>query len=227
MKEVFRHQKWNLISIIFFIALLQLLVFYSDTMILGNLWGVETIVWFWVAVSIPIIHQTYVWLVWRLELYKSTFTSRFGLKRAFNVYSIGFTILFFGRVAAILILAISSRNTFPIYPFAAYLLVAVITPLIIYLAYSVIKYFTLARAFGIDHFDKNYKVPYVKQGIFRFTNNGMYIYGLMILYLPGLLLFSKAALLVALFNHLYIWIHYYCTEQPDMKVIYGNRSEST
>jgi len=49
----------------------------------------------------------------------------------------------------------------------------------------------------------------------------MYVYGLLILYLPGLFLLSKAALLVALFNHVYIWVHYYCTEQPDMKVIYG------
>jgi hypothetical protein len=64
-------------------------------------------------------------------------------------------------------------------------------------------------------------LSYVEGGIFRFTNNGMYVYGLMILYLPGLLLFSKAALIVALFNHIYIWIHYYCTERPDMKVIYG------
>ena len=59
------------------------------------------------------------------------------------------------------------------------------------------------RAFGIDHFDKTYNVPYVKAGIFRYTDNGMYIFGLMILYLPGLLLFSKAALVVAIFNHLY------------------------
>ena len=61
----------------------------------------------------------------------------------------------------------------------------------------------------------------MKKGIFRYTDNGMYIYGLMILYLPGLLLLSKAAMVVALFNHIYIWVHYYCTERPDMKVIYG------
>ncbi len=43
----------------------------------------------------------------------------------------------------------------------------------------------------------------------------------MILYLPGLLLLSKAALAVALFNDIYIWVHYYCTERPDMETIYG------
>jgi len=61
----------------------------------------------------------------------------------------------------------------------------------------------------------------VKEGIFRYTDNGMYIYSILILYLPGLLLLSKTALIVALFNHVYIWVHYYCTERPDMKVIYG------
>ena len=89
--------------------------------------------------------------------------------------------------------------------------------------YSVLKYFTLERAFGIDHFDKNYNDPFVKKGIFRYTNNGMYIYGLMIFYLPGLLFLSKPALVVALFNHIYIWVHYFCTERPDMKLIYGKK----
>jgi len=32
---------------------------------------------------------------------------------------------------------------------------------------------------------------------------------------------SIAALCVALFNHMYIWVHYYSTEFPDMKRIYG------
>ena len=51
-------------------------------------------------------------------------------------------------------------------------------------------------------------------------------FGLMVLYLPGLLFLSQLALIVALFNHLYIWIHYYCTELPDLKVIYAE-TEST
>ena len=101
------------------------------------------------------------------------------------------------------------------------MLVALIAPVVIYLFYSVIRYFTIKRAYGIDHFDKNYSEPYVKGGIFRYKDNGMYVYGLLILYLPGLLLLSKAALIVALFNHVYVWVHYYCTERPDMKVIYG------
>jgi len=31
---------------------------------------------------------------------------------------------------------------------------------------------------------------------------------------------SQAALWLALFNHIYIWVHYYATELPDMQRIY-------
>ena len=33
---------------------------------------------------------------------------------------------------------------------------------------------------------------------------------------------SAAALCLALFNHLYIWIHYFATERPDMQRIYSD-----
>lgn len=78
------------------------------------------------------------------------------------------------------------------------------------------------RAFGIDHFQpkESKKESFVKKGIFKYTSNGMYIYGFLMLWIPGLLLLSKAAILVALFNHIYIWVHYYFTELPDIKIIY-------
>ncbi len=60
----------------------------------------------------------------------------------------------------------------------------------------------------------------IKQGIFKHTNNGMYVFGFFILWVPGLWLGSAAALTAALFNHVYIWVHFYATERPDMKRIY-------
>ena len=57
--------------------------------------------------------------------------------------------------------------------------------------------------------------------MFRFTRNGMYTFGLLLVWLPGLYAASKAALLAALFHHAYIWVHYACTELPDMRRIYG------
>lgn len=93
-----------------------------------------------------------------------------------------------------------------------------------YLFYSVAKYFGIDKAVGIDHFhpEKAKNEPFVNQGIFRYTSNGMYKYGVLALWIPGVLLQSKAALSLALFSHLYIWVHYYFTELPDIKIIYGN-----
>jgi len=50
---------------------------------------------------------------------------------------------------------------------------------------------------------------------------GPSIGGLLILWIPGLVFASRAALLAALFHHLYIWVHYFTTEKPDLKRIYG------
>ncbi|MCB0167803.1 MAG: hypothetical protein KDI79_26490, partial [Anaerolineae bacterium] len=65
-----------------------------------------------------------------------------------------------------------------------------------------------------------------RKGIFRFTRNGMYTYGFLLLWVPALWYASLAALGVALFNHLYIWVHYYVTELPDIKRIYGSATNS-
>jgi protein-S-isoprenylcysteine O-methyltransferase Ste14 len=77
---------------------------------------------------------------------------------------------------------------------------------------------------GLDHFDPAlHRAPLVREGIFRYLRNPMYTVGFLILYVPGLLLRSQAALLAAAFQHAYIWVHYYCTELPDMRRIYGDR----
>jgi hypothetical protein len=221
-KKIFKYQLWHLVSLIVLLLIINLCLGNSSEMLSGSFWRVGTKTWLWVAITVPILHQIYVWLIWRLELYQRIFTKRYGLKQAFNMYEIGFTILFAGRMITIITLAISNKNTLHINPRFAYALAALITPLVIYLFYSVKKYFTIERAYGIDHFDKHYREPFEKKGIFKYTNNGMYVVGLMILYLPGLLLLSKAAILVALFNHVYIWVHYYFTERPDMLEIYGD-----
>ena len=55
-----------------------------------------------------------------------------------------------------------------------------------------------------------------------YTSNGMYVFGFFLIWFPGLWYASLAALAAALFSHLYIWVHYYCTERPDMLRIYGD-----
>jgi tetratricopeptide (TPR) repeat protein len=79
------------------------------------------------------------------------------------------------------------------------------------------------RKQGADHFDESYRSkPLETRGIYRFTSNGMYIYGLMAVYLPALWYASRPALVAAVFGHIYIWVHYFTTEKPDMQRIYGS-----
>ncbi|MCF6208986.1 MAG: hypothetical protein L3J61_06370 [Ghiorsea sp.] len=220
-KHIFQYQARHLLLLLILLALVTLYVSADPQILLGAYLGISTTSWFWLAIAVPIVHQTYVMLVWRFELYQRTFSKRWGTQKAFKIYAIGFSILFGSRLISIILLAISSPQSLSLEPTITYTLAAIIAPLVIYLFYSVKTYFTMERAYGIDHFDPNYDEPYVKQGIFKYTDNGMYVFGLMVLYLPSLLLLSKAALLVALFNHIYIWIHFYCTEKPDMVHIYG------
>ena len=219
--KIFQHQLWHLLAVCFAIVVFYFFTNTDSMLTEGSLFGVKTFVWLWIALLTPILHQLYVFIVWRYELYTEIFTQKFGLQKAFKLYSIGFSILFVMRLITIVLLALSNRYTLDVPSWYLYSLALILLPFILYLFYSVIKYFTVERAYGIDHFDKNYDVPFVKQGIFKYTDNGMYVIGLAVLYLPGLLLFSKAAIVIAFFNHIYIWVHYYTVEKPDMEYIYG------
>lgn len=196
----------------------------SDTALKGSYLGLSTAAWFWISIAVPVAHQVYVAVWWRLELHLAWFTKRFG-KAAFPVYAGGFAFLFLGRFVAIVLLAIANRGTLSMSEPVRLTLGAVIACGSGYLFYSVARYFGLRRAFGIDHFDPAYRdLPLVREGIFRFTPNAMYIFGILLLWLPGVLTSSRAAVVAALFNHLYIWVHYSCTELPDMRRIYRGQA---
>jgi hypothetical protein len=49
----------------------------------------------------------------------------------------------------------------------------------------------------------------------------MYVFGFLLFWIPALWFASAAALCAALFNHVYIWVHYFATERPDMQHIYA------
>lgn len=187
----------------------------------GQYWGVTTPFWLWFAIGIAITHQVYVWFCWRTQLHASWLTRMFG-KLGFPLYAVGFSVLGISRVAAVFMVALSNQGTLPGNATALQILALILLLPALYLFYSVKRYFGFRRAFGIDHFDNRYRsMPLERRGIFRFTSNGMYIYGFLLLWIPALWWGSLAALCVAAFNHLYIWVHYHATEAPDMKHIYG------
>lgn len=198
-------------------------VFFSrlDTVRSGSLWSIGTPFWLWTAVGFAVLHQVYVWFCWRIELHGHLLTSLLG-DRAFPVYAFGFALIGFLRTAAVLLLAMANRNTIPASLVSLRVLGFLLLLPSLYLFYSVARFFTFRRALGIDHFDESCRIaPFVREGIFRFTPNGMYVYGFLLLWAVALWYASLAALVAALFNHIYIFVHYYSTELPDMKRIYG------
>jgi len=192
----------------------------------GQLWGITTSFWFWLAVGIAITHQIYVWFCWRTQLHASLITRTLG-NHGFPLYAVGFAIIGISRIVIVFIVAISNQDTIPVNAVVLKILAVIALVPAVYLFYSVRRYFGFKRAFGIDHFDDSYRtIPFGRRGIFRFTRNGMYIFGFFLIWAPAFWWASSAALSVAAFNHLYIWVHYYATELPDMKRIYGETQSS-
>ena len=173
---------------------------------------------FWSAVAFPVMHQIFVWLAWRFELQSSSISKTIG----FRCYLVFFFLLFGGRFISLLALAWMDRGSLrlPILPQA--ILTTLLALLGLYTMYSVKRYFGLVRAAGADHFDPRYRdKPFVKEGIFRFTSNGMYLYGFLLFWAIAVGFNSGAAFTVAAFSHAYIWVHFYATEKPDMDFLYS------
>lgn len=159
--------------------------------------GLSTRTWFLLVWVIPILHQSLVWVAWRLKLCHSAITRISGHK-GFELDAALFPIPGICRVLA--------------------------TPPAIFTFHSAAKDFGFRRAFGIDHFDASYRtLPLVKEGIFKDSSNSMYTYGFLLLWVLAAACDSLMAVVLAFFNHAYVWIHDYCTEKPDMRLIYGNQ----
>ncbi len=198
-----------------FVSLVVLLI------VLSALWstlGRPFPTFFWTAAMVPIVHQLFVWVAWRLELRSSLISNQIG----FNGYLAFFFMLFCGRFVTLIVLAWLDRDTLNLHPNVQVFLATALAIPGLYAVYSVKRYFGLARAAGGDHFEARYRdMPLVNEGIFRFTNNGMYGFAFLVFSAIAVGFGSSAALVIAVFSHAYIWVHFYATEKPDMDFIYG------
>ncbi len=221
MKLIWEKQIWHycLLSVLLIGVLASGL---REGFLTGQFWGISARLWFYLAVGTPVMHQVYVWFCWRTQLHYSLISRLFG-RKGFIYYGVIFVILLVLRLFTITGLALASRDSLPVNHLISNILALVLAVPVIYLLYSVARYFGFRRALGMDHFDQSYRhKPLVRKGFHRFSGNAMYVYGLLALWIPGLLTASSPALLVALFSHIYIWIHYYTLEKPDMIRIYGS-----
>jgi len=173
---------------------------------------------FWLTVSVPIAHQIFVWLTWRIELKFQKVSNSIGLKTYFSI----FFALLIGRLITFLFLAWADQRSLGLGVTSRIIISIVFLLPALYTVYSVKNYFGFARAAGADHFDSKYRdIPLVKKGMFKYSSNSMYVFGFMMFWGIAIATDSKAALLATVFSHAYIWIHYFATEKPDMEYLYG------
>jgi hypothetical protein len=187
-----------------------------------SLWGISGTGLFTISLLMAPLHHFYVWFVWRSELCYQNISPLFG-QNGFRAYSIGFGVIGIARVLSVLLVGIVDYQSLHLNWAILWAIVAIIAVLVFYTFYSVRRYFGYERAVGADHFFQEYReMPFVRKGIFRFTSNAMYTFGMLILPLIGFVCESESALILGVYHYLAGWAHYYCTEKPDIQVIYGD-----
>ncbi len=210
----FKHQIWHLGgTIVFFYIGTQFVDLESNT---NAFIGISALVWFMIAMSIPLVHQTYVWICWRSELCWKLISNTIGFKG----YVILFFILMISRLSAIVLCFVDYGSLYTPGWFAWILAIICFIPGV-YTMYSVKKYFGFLRAAGADHFDPKYRdMPFEKRGIFKWTPNAMYVFAIGIPFAFAIATGSLSMFIVATYTYISIWLHYFCTEKEDFKVIY-------
>ncbi|MDF1701611.1 MAG: methyltransferase [Planctomycetota bacterium] len=187
--------------------------------------GVSDVTWFAWALAVPIVQQIAVALLWRAQLCYGMLTRLFG-DAGFIVWGVIFFPLLLARPLLTLAVGLADPGSLSTPRGLAIGFGILLLLPAVWTMHSVAKYFGFARALGGDHFFERYRaMPMVRQGAFAYTSNAMY--GLAFLSFWGIALItgSRAALAVALFQHAYIWVHWYCTEQPDGVVLYGRAQD--
>ena len=210
----FKHQIWHIggIIILFYIGL-QFVDLKSNT---NTFLGISALSWFMIAMSVPIIHQAYVWICWRSELCWQSISNTIGFKG----YVILFFILIILRLSAIVLCFVDYGSLYKPNLFTWVLSIILFFPGI-YTMYSVKKYFGFLRAAGADHFDPKYRdMSFERRGIFKWSPNAMYVFAIGIPFAFAVATGSKSMFIVAIYTYISIWLHYFCTEKEDFKYIY-------
>jgi protein-S-isoprenylcysteine O-methyltransferase Ste14 len=188
----------------------------------GSLGGLSTTTWYVIALGLAMTQQFYLWFAWRSELHHQWMTKTLG-RFAFEIHALIFATLTLLRLSGLVLLSFSNRGTSELPQISYWPIVLMFTFLALVTLDQVQRYFSLRRALGADHFwpEEYRRLGIERRGIFRHLDNPMYTFGALFLWLPGLILESQAGILAAALQHLYLWIHLYTVEIPDMRRIYG------
>ena len=212
----FKNQIWHIggLILLFYIGC-QIVDFENNSNVFL---GISVKNWFLFSMMTPLIHQSYVWLCWRSELCWKIISRTIG----FKVYVIIFFILAILRLSSIG-LCFADYGSWFTPGWMAWIVAILIFVPFVYTIYSIKKYFGFLRATGKDHFDPSYKnIPFEKRGIFKWSSNAMYTFAVAVFFGFAISAGSKAMFVFAAYSYISVWLHYFCTEKEDFKVIYGN-----
>lgn len=187
----------------------------------GRFLGLSSLGWAWASIWLAVAHQVIVAIVFRLQLHRGLLTRQLG-RNDLGLWAVLFMPLLLARPVSITITAVLDHGSLGLWrPVSIGLGLALLLPAAMTL-HSVHRHFGFARAMGGDHFRDMYqRMPRVRDGMFRYSDNAMYTFGFMGLWAIALLFGSTQALIVALVQHAYIWVHMYTVETPDMRWLYG------
>jgi len=187
----------------------------------ARLLGLTGAGWARLGLGLVITHQVVVAVVFRLQLHKNILSRLFG-RRDMRVWAAIFLPLLVARPITTFMAGWADDTPITGLRWIEIPLGALLLVVAAWAMRSTLVYFTLPRALGGDHFREEIRqLPKVKGGVFDYTDNGMY--GVVFLGLWGIaLLFgSWNALVLALFQHAYIWVHMYTVEGPDIRRLYS------
>jgi hypothetical protein len=220
LQKIFKYQIYHLAA---YLSLGAFLIRYSGADKGAAFAGFNAFEWVALSWIVAGLFQGWILLFWRLELYGGKIGKWFG-GNGFMLFRVGFVLLGGLRFLSLIPIAYLSRDTLPLNPVLKLVLIAGTTPLILWGLYSVIVFFKINRAFGADHFFPEYRNMLLeRRGIYKYISNSMYTVVLLVIYHPALLYESAPGLLAAFVHHLLVWVHFFCTERPDMEQIYAKR----
>jgi len=215
LKFFFKNQIWHIggLIILFYLGC-QIVDFENDSNVLL---GTSSKNWFLFSMATPLLHQVYVWLCWRSELCWKCISKTIG----FKTYAVIFIIIMVLRLSSIG-LCFADYGTWFTPGWIAWTISVLFFILFIYTIYSIKKYFGFMRATGIDHFDPGYKdIPFERRGIFKWSSNAMYTFAIAVFFGFAISSGSKAMFVFATYSYIGGWLHYFCTEKEDFRIIYG------
>ncbi|MBZ0128280.1 MAG: phosphatidylethanolamine N-methyltransferase family protein [Rhodobacteraceae bacterium] len=185
-----------------------------------TLLGLSATCWAITSIALALIHQIIVAIVFRLQLHRNLLSRLFGAADM-KIWAVIFMPLLIARPLTVILTGWADTVPITGYRSAEILLGLALLAPAIWAMHSTLVHFTLPRALGGDHFREEIRaLPKVTGGAFNHTDNAMYGVVFTGLWGIALLFGSWNALVLALFQQGYIWVHMYCTEAPDLRRMY-------